>query len=92
MDVPGPDPETAAPARRSADPRPGGPTQAEGDRPAHPAPTPPAAPAGAPPAMPADRPVLPDVTSDERDVGWGDWPEPSDDDRYLREVPPHHGG
>ena len=36
-------------------------------------------------------PVLPDVTSDERDVGWGDAREPDDDERYLREVPPHHG-
>jgi hypothetical protein len=36
--------------------------------------------------------VLPDTTADERDIGWGDLPEESDDDRYLREVPPHHGG
>jgi len=36
--------------------------------------------------------VLPDTTSDERDVGWGDPPEPDDDERLLREVPPHHGG
>jgi len=36
--------------------------------------------------------VLPDTTSDERDVGWGDLPEPDDDERLLREVPPHHGG
>jgi hypothetical protein len=38
-----------------------------------------------------DRPVLPDGTADERDLGWGESPEPDDDDRYLREVPPHHG-
>ena len=49
------------------------------------------------PADPADHPaagdpVLPDVTSDERDLGWGEPPEPDDDERYLREVPPHHGG
>jgi hypothetical protein len=36
--------------------------------------------------------VLPDITTDERDLGWGELPESSDDDRYLREVPPHHGG
>jgi hypothetical protein len=36
-------------------------------------------------------PVLPDVTSDERDVGWGEVPEPDGDERLLREVPPHHG-
>jgi hypothetical protein len=35
--------------------------------------------------------VLPDVTDDERDVGWGDVPEPDGDERLLREVPPHHG-
>jgi hypothetical protein len=35
--------------------------------------------------------VLPDVTEDERDLGWGDATDPDDDDRYLREVPPHHG-
>lgn len=38
-----------------------------------------------------DEPVLPDVTSDERDVGWGDPYEPDDDERFLRDVPPHHG-
>jgi len=47
------------------------------------------APTPEPPA--SDPPVLPDVTTDERDLGWGELPEPSDDDRYLREVPPHHG-
>jgi hypothetical protein len=36
--------------------------------------------------------VLPDITSDESAAGWGDWREESDDDeRFLREVPPHHG-
>ncbi len=37
-------------------------------------------------------PVLPDTTRDERDLGWGDPPERNDDERLLREVPPHHGG
>jgi hypothetical protein len=41
---------------------------------------------------PSTASVLPDVTSDERDVGWGEVPEPDDDERLLREVPPHHGG
>lgn len=36
-------------------------------------------------------PLLPDTTRDERDVGWGDAPERDDDERLLREVPPHHG-
>jgi hypothetical protein len=40
---------------------------------------------------PSTGPVLPTVTEDERDVGWGDTPEPDDDERLLREVPPHHG-
>lgn len=35
--------------------------------------------------------VLPDTTSDEQDIGWGEIPEPDDDDRLRREVPPHHG-
>ena len=40
--------------------------------------------------QPAGEHVLPDITTDERDIGWGDLPEPSDDDRYLRDVPPPH--
>jgi hypothetical protein len=41
-------------------------------------------------------PVLPDVTSDEDPLGWGDAPsdrdsDPDDVERFLREVPPHHG-
>jgi hypothetical protein len=48
------------------------------------------------PARPAtpkrDEPVLPDVTEDERDVGWGDDRASGgrDDDWYRRERPPHH--
>jgi hypothetical protein len=40
---------------------------------------------------PSTGPVLPTVTDDERDVGWGGSPEPDDDERLRREVPPHHG-
>ena len=39
-----------------------------------------------------DEPVLPDVTGDESDRGWGD-DRPSEDDevrRLLDERPPHH--
>ena len=36
-------------------------------------------------------PVLPTVTDDERDVGWSEAPEPDDDERLRRDVPPHHG-
>jgi hypothetical protein len=37
-----------------------------------------------------DTPVLPDVTSDEHDVGWGDEPSKRDDEWYRKERPPHH--
>lgn len=45
------------------------------------------------PGRTTDR-VLPDVSTDETDIGWGDLPdEPGgDDERILREVPPHHVG
>jgi len=35
--------------------------------------------------------VLPQRSSDEQDVGWGDAPAGYDDDWYLAERPPHHG-
>jgi hypothetical protein len=38
-----------------------------------------------------DEPVLPDRTSDEHEVGWGDEPAERDDEWYRRERPPHHG-
>ncbi|ROO83877.1 hypothetical protein EDD29_1386 [Actinocorallia herbida] len=35
-------------------------------------------------------PLLPDLTSDERAEGWGDWREDEGNDARLREdVPPH---
>jgi hypothetical protein len=37
-----------------------------------------------------DGPVLPEESSDERDVGWGDEPSRRDADWYRRERPPHH--
>lgn len=46
------------------------------------------------PPRPADdeRPVLPDRTSDETEVGWGDAEPFADDDvrRLTDELPPHH--
>lgn len=41
---------------------------------------------------PDDRPVLPDVTDDEREVGWGDDRDGDrrDQEWYRRERPPHH--
>jgi hypothetical protein len=35
-------------------------------------------------------PVLPTVSRDEQDVGWGDEPGQRDADWYERERPPHH--
>jgi hypothetical protein len=36
-------------------------------------------------------PVLPSVSRDEVDIGWGDEPSGRDEDWYRRERPPHHG-
>jgi hypothetical protein len=43
------------------------------------------------PEADAGPPVLPDLTTDEQDVGWGaaPWRDADDDERYLRERPPH---
>lgn len=35
--------------------------------------------------------LMPDVTSDETDEGWGERREGSRDEEFLRDVPPHHG-
>ncbi len=40
-----------------------------------------------------DRPVLPDQTDDDTDIGWGEHPNDTDGDdtqRLLDEKPPHH--
>jgi hypothetical protein len=34
-------------------------------------------------------PVLPSRSSDETDVGWGEAPEPDDEDRLRQDRPPH---
>ena len=51
---------------------------------------------GAPAARPGrgedDVPVVPDRAEDDTDAGWGDgddFPDRDDDDRFLRERPPH---
>jgi hypothetical protein len=36
-----------------------------------------------------DEPVLPDQTRDDDPRSWGESPD-DDDERILREVPPHH--
>jgi hypothetical protein len=40
-----------------------------------------------------ERPVLPETTDDESDVGWGERPDDDDADdvkRFIDEKPPHH--
>jgi ribonuclease E len=42
------------------------------------------------PPAPDPGPVLPQRGSDETDAGWGERPEPDDDDRLRQERPPHY--
>lgn len=35
------------------------------------------------------QPVLPVRSLDDTDIGWGEQPEPDDDERLYRERPPH---
>jgi hypothetical protein len=42
---------------------------------------------GAP--APDDRPALPVQSQEDTDAGWGERPEPADDERLYRERPPH---
>ena len=37
----------------------------------------------------SDMPVLPAQSQEDTDVGWGEQPEPEDDERLHRERPPH---
>jgi len=39
---------------------------------------------------PDDEPVLPEVTRDERETGWGEDSHDDDERRLLDERPPHH--
>ena len=52
---------------------------------ADPAPTPP--PTATAPIAAA--PVLPTQSREDTDLGWGDYPDRDDDDRLLRDRPPH---
>jgi hypothetical protein len=38
---------------------------------------------------PDNTPVLPAKSRDETDIGWGEPPEPDDEERLRRERPPH---
>lgn len=37
-----------------------------------------------------DDQVVPEQSSDDTDLGWGAAPEPEDDERLIREKPPHY--
>lgn len=37
-----------------------------------------------------DDEALPEQTADDTDHGWGEMPEPDDDERLTREKPPHY--
>ncbi len=50
-------------------------------------PSPDQPPAAAP--GPDDRPVLPLRSLDDADTGWGERPEPDDDERLRQDRPPH---
>jgi signal peptidase II len=39
----------------------------------------------------AEEPVVPTQSREDTDAGWGEVPEPSDDDRFYRDRPPHWG-
>jgi hypothetical protein len=39
--------------------------------------------------QPADEPAVPEKSEEDGDAGWGDLPEPDDDERYERDRPPH---
>jgi len=57
--------------------------------PAAPIPPAPLAPAPALPAPGLPTPVLPTQSREDTDVGWGDYAERGNDDRLLRDRPPH---
>jgi hypothetical protein len=48
---------------------------------------PPRRPEGSPAAD--DRPAVPLRSADDTDVGWGERPEPDDDERLREDRPPH---
>jgi hypothetical protein len=40
---------------------------------------------------PDDKPAVPAQSEEEAGIGWGEAPEPDDDERLRRERPPHWG-
>jgi hypothetical protein len=41
------------------------------------------------PPDPEDKPVLPAHSDEETGIGWGEDPEPDDEERLSRDRPPH---
>ena len=41
------------------------------------------------PPAPRDSPAVPPQSREDTDAGWGERPEPDDDERLYRERPPH---
>jgi hypothetical protein len=66
--------------------------QVPDQRPEAPDTEPPASSSSSPTAAQRHQPeeVLPNTTTDEGDIGWGDAPPEYSDDWYLTERPPHH--
>jgi hypothetical protein len=79
--VPSPQPTPEQPPPEQAPSEQAPPEQAPSER------TPPERPR---PPAPDRGPVLPQRGSDETDAGWGERPEPDDDDRLRQERPPHY--
>jgi signal peptidase II len=48
-------------------------------------------PANPPDPDPDEDPVVPTKSREDTDAGWGEAPEPNDDDRFYRDRPPHWG-
>jgi hypothetical protein len=46
-------------------------------------------PTGAGPPHQDDTPAVPVKSQEDTDVGWGEQPDPDDDERLYRERPPH---
>jgi hypothetical protein len=60
---------------------------ARGDPDNAPTPTTPAPPTASAPIVPA--PILPTQSREDTDVGWGEYAERDDNERLLRDRPPH---
>ena len=76
-------PANIAPEQPDDDARP------EADTAPTPTPSAPVQPAPTAPPTVAPTPILPTQSSEDTDVGWGDYRDSDDDDHLLRDRPPH---